>query len=111
MMIGILAAAVLAAGAADDPASSPSPAPAARVKPSVRRVRLPKVAGSDNSNSSYAALGLRAVILPSWAPDWMERAACRLLKRLSWIRGLKPGLRDSILVGLERAHEPGRFKS
>ena len=93
-MSGMLAAAVMALVAVDPPASPPPPV--VRIKP---RVRVSVAATLRGSGGSYAALGLRASILPSGAPGWMERAARRIRERFSRLWGLKATIRDSILGG------------
>ena len=115
-----LAAAVLAAALRWELPARPIPPPVAaaararldaavqkgvlfpRTKPQVKikiRVRAVKVAPEqDNSNGSYAALGLRASGVPDGAPAWVRRAGARLEamnRSITW--SLKELARKSIL--------------
>lgn len=100
----VLTAAVLGAALRwEVPAASPPPAPATPVVKSNPRatdkIKIRKIAvDQDNSNSSYAALGLRASCVPEGAPPWIRRAGCRLesLNR-SFTWSLKLLARKSIL--------------
>ena len=78
MKAGAWVVAVLIAAAAG-PAEAPTFRCRVRVKPRIRRpVSAPPWLGNDNSNSSYAALGLRPCLLPEAAPSWAEEGARRL---------------------------------
>ena len=105
--LGVLVA-LLAAALRWEPRVPPEPAPvvltavpgAPKVKPRVKiKVRVRKIsADEDNSNSSYAALGLRATWVPSVAPSWIHRAEGRLEsvnRSVTWT--LKDLARKSIL--------------
>ena len=71
-----------------------------RTKPRVtNKIKVRKIAvDQDNSNSSYAALGLRASCVPDGLPSWLHRAGTRvesLNRSFTW--SLKVWARKSIL--------------
>jgi len=73
---------------------------ALKTKPRVpNRIQVKKISAvQDNSNTSYAALGVRATPLPEWAPDW-SRKAVGTVERVnrSLTSSLKELARKSIL--------------
>jgi len=100
LAVVLVGLAVLGAALRSDPPAPPSPppAPAVKTKPRVKsKIRVVKPVG-DDSNSSYAALGIRATWAPADAPSWMHRAARQLESvNRSLTSSLKELARKSIL--------------
>jgi len=100
-VLGLMAAVLGAALRWDLPTPPPAPVvPAVRTKPRVTNpIQVRKVVSTqDNSNSSYAALGMRATPLPGWAPEWSRRAVSTVERvNRSFMSSLKELARKSIL--------------